>query len=374
MNALADVTLFVGGAALVYAAAMAAVRTFVLPRAAFVLLTRAVFILVRDVLRLRLRWSTSYRTTDRVMALYAPLALLALPAVWLMFVVTGYTAMFKAIGNGSWTQALRTSISSGSTLGFQRPPDSLSLLLAFSEAALGLALLALLITYLPSMYAAFSRRETAVALLEAPAGSPPSAETMLRRYQAIEGLELLEETFVQWQGWFADVAESHTSLGALAFFRSPRPEHSWVTAAGAVLDAAALRASTLDLPRSAPAELCLRVGYLALRHIADFFLIAYDRDPSPADPISVTRDEFDGVYDRLAANGVPVRADRERAWRDFAGWRVNYDRVLIGLATLTVAPGAPWSSDRAPAFRRTPILRRGPARPRRSGGPDGQAT
>jgi hypothetical protein len=214
------------------------------------------------------------------------------------------------------------------------------------------------------MYAAFSRRETAVALLEAPAGSPPSAETMLHRYHAIEGLDLLEETFVQWQQWFADVGESHTSLGALAFFRSPRPEHSWVTAAGAVLDAAALRASTLDLPRSAPAELCIRVGYLALRHIADFFMIDYERDPAPTDPISVTRAEYVTVYNRLASNGLPLKTDRDRAWRDFAGWRVNYDKVLLSLAALTMAPEAPWSSDRAPSFRRVPITRRSNRRPR----------
>jgi hypothetical protein len=365
VNTVLDVALFAGGAWLVYSAAMAAVRTFVLPRAAFVMMTRAIFITVRDLFRLRLRWSRSYQTTDRVMALYAPVALLLLPAAWLVFVVTGYTAMFKAVGIGSWSTALRTSISSGSTLGFERPAGTVSLLLAFSEAALGLALLALLITYLPSMYAAFSRRETAVALLEAPAGSPPSAATMLRRFHAIDGLDLLEETFVQWQQWFADVAESHTSLGALAFFRSPRPEHSWVTAAGAVLDAAALRASTLDLPRSAPAELCLRVGYLALRHIADFFQIPYDRDPAPTDAISVSRADYDEVYDRLAAAGLALRPDRDRAWLDFAGWRVNYDRVLLGLASLTEAPEAPWSSDRAPAFRRRPIIPRAHPRHRR---------
>jgi hypothetical protein len=367
VSAVARIALFLGGVWLVYSAAMAAVRTFVLPRAAFVAMTRAVFVLVRDVFRIRLRWSRNYATTDRIMALYAPIALLLLPAVWLVFVVAGYTAMFRAAGVGSWNRALRASISSGSTLGFERPPGTVSLLLAFSEAALGLALLALLITYLPTMYAAFSRRETAVALLEAPAGSPPSAETMLRRYQAIEGLDLLEETFVQWQQWFADVAESHTSLGALAFFRSPRPEHSWVTAAGAVLDAAALRASTLDLPRSPPAELCLRVGYLALRHIADFFTIPYDRDPAPTDAISVTRAEYEVVYDRLAAAGLPLRPDRNQAWSDFAGWRVNYDRVLIGLASLTEAPVAPWSSDRAPAFRRRPVRQRSPRVHRRRG-------
>ena len=69
---------------------------------------------------------------------------------------------------------------------------------------------------------------------------------------------------------------------------------------------------------------------------------------APDDPISVTRDEFDELYAKLADAGVPVRADRDQAWRDFVGWRVNYDRVLISLAAFVMAPYAPWVSDRSP--------------------------
>ena len=94
----------------------------------------------------------------------------------------------------------------------------------------------------------------------------------------------------------------------LTFFRSPNPHRSWVTAAGAVLDAAALAQSTLAVPWSPQAGLCIRAGYLALREIADYFDIPYDSEPAPDDPISIAREEFDEAYERLGAAGVPVRA------------------------------------------------------------------
>lgn len=72
----------------------------------------------------------------------------------------------------------------------------------------------------------------------------------------------------------------------------------------------------------------------------------------PGDPISIARDEYDAVYDRLVASGLPLKADRDHAWRDFAGWRVNYDSVLLALAALTMAPEAPWTSDRSLRLRR----------------------
>ncbi len=90
----------------------------------------------------------------------------------------------------------------------------------------------------------------------------------------------------------------------------------------------------------------IRSGYLCLRHLAEFFFIDVDPDPRPDDPISIAREEFDEVYERLRTSGVPVREDRDRCWRDFAGWRVNYDAALVQLARLTMAPRVPWSSDR----------------------------
>jgi hypothetical protein len=108
-----------------------------------------------------------------------------------------------------------------------------------------------------------------------------------------------------------------------------------------------LARSTLDIPADAQADLCIRAGYITLRRICDFFHIPYNASPRPDDPISIARVEFDRVYDDLAAQGVPLKADRDRAWRDFAGWRVNYDVPLLALCALTMAPYAPWSSDRS---------------------------
>jgi hypothetical protein len=217
----------------------------------------------------------------------------------------------------------------------------------FSEAMIGLVMTALLIAYLPTIYAGFSRREAQVALWEAWADSPPTAFHMISRAYRTGELQQLREVWLNWQTWFAELEESHTSLAPLAFFRSPKPGRSWVTAAGSALDAAALVLSTVDVPWEPRAAFCIRTGYLSLRHIANFFNIDYDADPRPDDPISINRDEFELVYDQLQAVGVPLKSDQEQAWRDFSGWRVNYDSVLLALATLTMAPYAPWISDRS---------------------------
>jgi len=326
-----------------------AVRTVVVPRALVARIGRVVFLTVRMAFRLRIGPSASYPRRDRVLALYAPTALLVLLATWLVLVVAGGTAMFWGLGQGR--RGLRASFdmagSSVLTLGFARPSDLPSTVVAFGEAATGLLLLALLITYLPSMYSAFSRREALVASLETPAGSPPSPVNFLVRLRRIRGLDDLVDTWKEWERWFVELQETHVSFPALVFFRSPLPEQSWVTAAGVVLDTAALAASTLDRPNDPAAQLMLRSGWLALRRVAAYFRLAHAVDPNPTDPISITREEYDEVYNRLRAEEVPLRSDRDQAWRDFAGWRVNYDQALVELARLTTAPPAPWSSDRA---------------------------
>ena len=355
-----DVAAFAAGAAWVAAVFLSAVSTVVVPRGVPVRLTRVVFLGMRRVFNLRSRVASTYEERDRALALYAPLTLIVLPVVWLALTCIGYTAMFWSFGVTPLRSALVESGSSLLTLGFARAPDLPTTVLAFTEAVLGLILLALLITYLPSMYGAFSRREHGVAMVEIQAGSPPTPAEMLVRFTTIKGLDKMEEeVWRPWLDWFVDIEESHTSFAGLPFFRSPQPNRSWITAAGVVLDTASLYASTIDAPRSPAAELCIRSGYLCLRRIGDFYAIPYDPDPAPTDPISVARDEFDAVYDRLAAGGVPVRADRDQAWRDFTGWRVNYDAVLVIMAGFVMAPYAPWISDRSPALRhRPPVIRR----------------
>ncbi|OGO36583.1 MAG: hypothetical protein A2W35_02235 [Chloroflexi bacterium RBG_16_57_11] len=340
---------FLTGVILVIGTVFSAVETFVLPRGVSDRLTRLVFMGVRFLITLPLKRARSFEARDRIMAFYAPLGLLALVPVWYFIIAIGYAAIYWSMGVAGFQDAFLISGSSLFTLGSEAPQGFPMTLLAFSESMIGLILVAMLIAYLPTMYAAFSRRESAVTMLEVRAGKPPSAIEMLLRYHRIHGLQRLSVLWPVWETWFADIDESHTSLPALVFFRSPRSDHSWVTSAGAVLDAASLTLAAVDIPADPQAMLCIRAGYLALRHVADFFHLPHNPNPHfPSEPISITRVEFDAAWEQLAEAGVPLKTDHEQAWLDFAGWRVNYDRALLGLCRLTLAPVAPWSSDRVP--------------------------
>jgi hypothetical protein len=347
----------IGGGAVGVWVLLAAVRTVVLPRGEPVLLTRWVFVGMRSVFDLWGRRAKTYEDRDRSLAMYAPMSLVALPFVWVSLVVSGFTAIVWGLGVNPLREAFYLSGSSLLTLGFSVPPDLPTHFASYIEAALGLGLIALLISYLPSIYSAFQRRELEVTRLTTRAGSPPSAITMIKRHHALNRLDALDEIWDPWETWFADVEETHTSQPSLVFFRSITHDRSWITSAGTVLDAAAMRSAVLHLPQNARAQLCLRSGYLCLRRIADYFGIPHDSDPSPDDPISIDRSEFDAAYEELASFGVPVRPQREQCWRDFKGWRVNYDTVLIALAGLTAAPYAPWSSDRSLRYQRPPLTR-----------------
>jgi hypothetical protein len=350
VNTVGDVLLVLAGVFVIGAVVDSAVRTFVLPRGASSFVTRFVFRSLGRLFRNLCKPLNTYEARDRVMALYAPTALVGLVVVWVLLVLIAFAFVFRAVVFDGWNDAFEMSGSSLFTLGFVRPPrgsGEWGYVIAFVEAGIGLFLLALLISYLPTIYGAFSRREVAVARLAARAGTPPDAVELLIRYQAIGWLDELPHLWAEWESWFSELSETHTTFSILAFFRSPNPHRSWVTSAGTILDSAAFAQSTLMVPWSAQAGLCIRAGYLALREIAGIYRIPFDPDPAPDDAISIAKAEFMDAYERLGGAGVPVRTDRERAWRDYAGWRVNYDGVLLALAGLTTAPYAPWSSDRS---------------------------
>ncbi len=337
---------FVLGLLVVISTCISALRTFVLPRSAPDTISRAVFIWVRALFELRKKRLETFVQRDRAMELYAPLSLIALLCTWLICIQVGYMGMYWAVDGQSVYDAFKISGSSLLTLGFTLVDNLPTTILTFSEATIGLILIALLISYLPTIYSAFQRREGAVTMLEIRAGSPPSAVEMLIRYTRLKRLDELGEIWRSWEMWFVDIEESHTSLAALSFFRSPQPHRSWITAAGAILDVASLVRSSVDIPTDSQADLCIRAGYLALRYIASFFRIAYNSEPQATDPISISRAEFDEALRELEDAGVPLKPDREQAWKDFAGWRVNYDTVLLALSELMMAPVARWSSDR----------------------------
>lgn len=357
MDTLIKVLVFILGLAVVTMTIFSALSAFVLPRAARSQLNRIVFGLMRRIFDFILRFTTTYEQRDQIMAYYSPISLIMLVPAWYVLIMSGYAAMYWSIGVGDWIADFRYSGSSLLTLGFATSNIPVATALSFSEALIGLILVALLMAYLPSMYSAFSRREQAVRMLEVRAGNPPSALEMLLRFNRIHGLDKLGDYWKTWEAWFADVEESHTTLPALVFFRSPRSDNSWITAAGTVLDTASLTLSSIDIPFEPSAALNIRAGFLALRRIANYFDIPNPQSPIyPIDPITVTREEFDEVLKKLEDAGLPIKPDREQAWKDFAGWRVNYDRALLVLCSLVMAPPAPWSSDRAKKFKMPPLF------------------
>lgn len=348
---------FALGLILVIITLSSAISTFVLPRAARSQLNRIVFGVLRRIIDFILHFVRSYSRRDLIMAYYAPIGLLLLLPTWYLLILTGYAAIYWALGAGDLFSVFRLSGSSLFTLGFDISKTPPVTLFAFTEAMLGLMLVGLLIAYLPTMYSAFARREQVVNMLEVRAGSPPTALEMLLRFHRNHGLDKLADYWRTWEVWFADIEESHTTLPALIFFRSPRAENSWATAAGAVLDAAAITLSAIEIPYEVSAALCIRAGFLTFRRVANYFDLPNPQDPHyPATQICVERREFNAVIDQLEAAGLPIKEDREQAWRDFAGWRVNYDRALILLCGLVMAPSAPWSSDRMPQFKTPPLM------------------
>jgi len=341
------ILVFVLGLGVVIGTLFSALSTFVLPRSDRSHLNRILFNVLRKAFEFLMRFFKTFEQKDAIFAYYAPVGLMLLVPTWYVLMTVGYAAMYWSLGVGDVFMDLRLSGSSLLTLGFAASESFPVNLLIFSEATLGLILVALLIAYLPTMYSAFSRREEFVNLLEVRAGAPPSSIEMLLRFHRIHGLERLAEYWGSWEVWFADLEESHTTLPALVFFRSPRGNQSWITAAGTILDCAALTLSALDVTYASSAALCIRAGFLSLRKISDYFNIPYPADPHyPEVPISISREEFESVLDQLAEAGLPLKDDRNQAWQDFAGWRVNYDHTLLALCNLVMAPPAFWSSDR----------------------------
>jgi len=345
---------FVVGLALVAGAGASLFRQLVVPRGVNSRLGRfvdaVVRLLVRSVLAL---WASQRRSdpqgyferADRLLAIAGPATLVVLLATWMAGLILGFALMIWPLARGSFPDALRESGSSFLTLGFFQPTSSATGI-DMVCAASGIVTIALLIGYLPTLYAAFSRRETLVTTLEARAGSPAWGPEILARTVLVGLLEEVPNLYRDWEQWAAEVAESHANYPFLLRFRSPNPYRSWILALVAVMDSAALYLALA--PERAPfeARLCLRMGFTALRDIATSVGLRFDPDPLPTDPIGLPYEEFLRGVDRLTAAGFPVERSAEQAWRDFRGWRVNYEPLAWRIADLVDAPPAPWSGPR----------------------------
>ncbi|GAC1377830.1 MAG: hypothetical protein NVSMB30_25470 [Hymenobacter sp.] len=332
-----------GGLVLVITTLSAAIRSFILPRNEVVLMNVGVFLGIRVLFDVAARLANSYERRDKIMAHYAPVALVALPVAWEALVSLGYTSMFWALGEGNWTRCYQLSSSSLLTLGSTNTHHLGIAVLGYSEATLGLLLLTLLLSYLPAIYQAFSRREATVALLELRAGTPPTASCLLGWLNHDGSVQNDDQQWADWERWFIEIEESHTSLPILSFFRSPQPGRSWVTSGGLILDTAALLFSVVDAPRPRQAEITFKAGCLALNRVYRFFNDKANSEPRSLLPAEGDDDPDRAYFDRacqeLTDRGLTLVADRSAAWAQYLELRSRYVAALAFMARLTMAPG-----------------------------------
>ena len=352
------------------------IGALIVPRAVASRLTRVTDRAVNWMFQLVIRRVDDLRRRDRALSAQAAGILIGQLVTWLSISYLGFALLLWPFEAHGASAAFVAAGSSLFTLGFDTPPGAVPSVLVFLAAATGLVVLTLQIAYLPTLYAAFNRRETEVALLNSRAGVPSWGPELLARTHyalgsGVSTIDTMPDLYAQWERWAADVAESHTTYLTLVRFRSPRPRSSWVTALLAVMDSAAMFLALS--PKAAPvvpARLCLRSGLECFRRIAQ--TMGYDL-PDEADPngqISLTYEEFLVAVERLKEVDFPLERDPADAWPDFVGWRLNYEEPAYRVAYAVDAVHALWSGPRAFAGEPIPPFRPGRGRAAPDPGPD----
>jgi hypothetical protein len=284
---------------------------------------------------------------ERRLGTYAPFATVGLLVMWIAMLILGDGLIFNAIRD-EFTPALPdlgTAIYAAgvalTTVGFGEivPVAPLSRALAVIAAVMGLAVVALTVTYLFTLYGSLERRELGVTTLDERAGAPPSGVTLLEESRRAGRVEELPALFEKWEGWAAHVLDTHLAHPLLAYFRSSHDGESWVSALGALLDAATLVLTTIEGVPRGEATVMRGIGSHVVEDLTQVFGLAYERDAG------VERSEFDDAYRSLGSAGYTLR-EPDAAWVDFSSTREQYAAGLNALARHFAVPPALWISDR----------------------------
>jgi hypothetical protein len=356
------------GGLLVVGSVSSVTGTLIVSRSVSSRLTRWVDRLIDMAYQMAAGRAGGYHRRDRLLATQAAAILLTQLAAWLIVAYVGFALLLWPFAPRGLVSAFTDAGSSLFTLGFAVPAGSVPAVIVFMAAAIGLVIVTLQIAYLPTLYAAFNRRETDVALLNARGGFPAWGPELLARTHYALGsgmstLDTMPELYTQWERWAADVGESHTTYLQLVRFRSPQPLSSWVTSLLSVVDSAALfLALSPKAAPTIPARLCLRSGFLCFTRIAQAMGFDVPNEPDPAAEITLTYDEFLAAVARLREVDFPIEREPADAWPDFVGWRLNYERPAYLVASAVYAVPALWSGPRRHPIPPIPPIRPGRGR------------
>ena len=276
---------------------------------------------------------------ESVLAFFGPSVLIFLILIWAGSMILGFGLIFMGLQS---TSRLGTAIYlSGSTfftlgLGDVVPRANASRGLAFAEAGTGFAFLAMVIGYLPIYYQSFSRREIAISLLDARAGSPPTALGLIRR----NGGKVTEQLLSEWEHWTAELLESHLSYPILAMFRSQHDKQSWLAALTVILDASALAMTGIEGISGKQA----RFTYAIARHaLIDLTQIFYGQPQTPL-PDRLDHENFLRLAATLEGISLPFNKGVE-AEGELAGLRAGYEPFANALSSLLLLALPPWIPD-----------------------------
>ena len=284
---------------------------------------------------------------DRYLSFYGPLSLILLLLVWAVALILAFALLEWAAGSRLQTPEPHTDFGtylymSGVTfftLGYGDvfPLDPLGRVLAVVEAGTGFGFLAIVIGYLPVLYQSFSRREVSISMLDARAGTPPTAVELLRRHAKHESMDKLTELLQGWERWAADLLESHLSYPVLCYYRSQHDNQSWLASLVCVLDTCALVMVGIDGAHEWQARLTFAMARHAVVDISQIF----NTRPVAFDQERMSDEDLAHLRSLLARAGLPLRGGAE-ADEKLRSLRRLYEPYVNGLACHLLIPLPPW--------------------------------
>lgn len=285
------------------------------------------------------------------LSVFGPLSLLLLLSIWACGLITGFAVLHWAVGATIVPHAhdsgLLTDLYMSSTtfftlgLGDALPANGIGRLLVVIESGMGFGFLALIIAYLPALNQSFSRREVTISLLDARAGSPPTAAEMLIRHGHEHGMEALKQLFHEWEQWSADFLEGHLSYPVLAYFRSQHDNQSWLGALTAILDGCSLVMVGVEGACERQAELTFAMA----RHALVDLSLVFQTKPLERHGDRLPAEKFHELRGRLDAAGVKLRGGE--AEEKLIGLREMYEPYLLALAAYFRLKTPPWIPEQA---------------------------
>jgi hypothetical protein len=344
---------FCAGIACIFVALLDAFQTVISPRRATgrFRITRLFFIVTWwPWSRLATRISNP-RKRETALSFYGPASLLLLIVVWAGGLLVGFAMLFHSqrapladtmFSGNDFRSDLYISGTTIFTLGIGdlTPHSSWARLIIVLESGIGLGFLAMVISYFPVLYGAFSKREVSISLLDARAGSPPTAAELMRRHAFKGGGEALNTLLVEWERWSAELLESHISYPLLCYYRSQHSNQSWLSALTAVLDLCALMIAGVQDHAARQAQLTFAIARHALVDISQIF----SQPPVQDAEDRLSPERFDLLYQQLCQSGIRVCRDGDSMER-LKKMRLLYEGYAVALSRFLRMPLPPWIVD-----------------------------